>query len=124
VRGRNAVGVEHTGGVADHVRAGVLGTPGLVGDRPPGVALVVADHEPPAVREHPAEVVLPPDHRAAASHDQEDRRVARVAERLGAELDAVGLDHPLHLISRSRRVRPQRAARERRYGASNYAKAR
>ena len=35
VRGRDAVGVEHPGGVGDQVGAGVLGAAGLVGDRRP-----------------------------------------------------------------------------------------
>jgi hypothetical protein len=32
------------------------------------------------------------------SHDQQNWRIARVAERLGTELDAVRFDHPLSHI--------------------------
>jgi hypothetical protein len=95
VRGRDLVGVEHAGGVGDQVIAGVPGTARLVGDRSPRVAMVVADQEPPAVGEHPAEPLLPPEHRGADPHDQEDRRIPRIAEGLGAEPDAVRLDQSL-----------------------------
>src|SRR5207248_1313989 len=37
-----------------------FGVPRRVGDRSAGVAVVVADHEPVAGREHPAEALLPP----------------------------------------------------------------
>src|SRR3954447_18761952 len=57
--------------------------------------MVVADNEPPAVREHPAEALLPPQHRCTHAHDEEDRRVGRVTEWLGAKLDPVRLDHAL-----------------------------
>jgi hypothetical protein len=57
--------------------------------------VVVADDEPSPLGEHPAEAFVPPQHRRAESHDEQDRRVGRVAERLGAELDAVRLDHAL-----------------------------
>jgi hypothetical protein len=94
VRRRDAVGVEHAGGVRDQVGAGVSGTPGLVGHRAAGVAVVVPDHETPAAGEHPAEALLPPEHRAAEAHDEEDRRIGRIAERLRAELDTAHVDHP------------------------------
>jgi hypothetical protein len=47
------------------------------------------DHEPPAVGEHRAEALLPPEHRPADSHDEENRGVGRIPEGLGAELDPV-----------------------------------
>jgi hypothetical protein len=59
VRGRDLVGVEHAGGVGDEVVAGVPRASDLIGDRAAGVAMVVANHEPPAVGEHPAEALLP-----------------------------------------------------------------
>ena len=64
------VGVEHPHGVGDQVGAGVSGPPRLVGHRSAGVAVVVADHEPPAVGEHPAEALLPPEHRRTDAHDR------------------------------------------------------
>src|SRR6266516_7577556 len=57
--------------------------------------MIVADHEAPAVGKHPAEALLPPEHRSPDPHDQEDRRVRPLAEGLGAEPDAVGLDDAL-----------------------------
>ena len=69
-----------------------LGAPGLVGHRAAGVAVVVADHEPPTVGEHPAEALLPPQHRRPDAHDQKDGGILRVAERLRAELDTVCFD--------------------------------
>jgi hypothetical protein len=57
--------------------------------------VVVADYEPPAVGEHLAEALLPPEHRPANAHDEEGRRVGRVAEGLRAELDAVRFDQSL-----------------------------
>src|SRR5687767_6360555 len=95
MRGREAVRVEHTRSVGDQVAAGVPGPARLIADRSTGVAMVVADHESPAVGEHRAEILLPPEHRAADAHDEEDRRVGRDAERLRTELDAVRLDHAL-----------------------------
>ena len=95
VRRPDLVGVEHAGGVGDHVGAGVPGVSRLVGDRAAGVAVVVADHEPPAVGEHPAERLLPPEHRRADPHHEEDWRVGRIAEGLRAELNAVRFDHLL-----------------------------
>ena len=47
--------------------AGVGRPPGLVGLRPAGVAMVVADDEPPARGEHPAEALVPPQHRRRTS---------------------------------------------------------
>jgi hypothetical protein len=102
VRGRDPVSVEHARSVGGEVRARVAGAAGRIGDRSAGVAVVVADHEPPALGEHPAEALLPPEHRAAEAHDQEDRRIRPVAEGLGAELDAVRLDHALHHAHPSR----------------------
>ena len=47
----DAVGVEHACGVGHQVAARVPGMARLVGDRSAGVAMVVTDHEPPAVGE-------------------------------------------------------------------------
>src|SRR5205085_4469329 len=50
----------------------------------------------------PAEPLRPPQHRCADAHHQEESRVARIAERLRAELDAVHFDHALgHVASYS-----------------------
>ena len=57
--------------------------------------MVIADHEPAPAGEHPAEALLPPEHRGTDAHDQQDRRVGQLAEGLSAELDTVGLDHSL-----------------------------
>src|SRR5919204_2028501 len=78
---------------------------GLVSDRATGVAVVVADHEPAAVGEDPAEPLLPPEHRAADAHHKKDRRVNGIAERLRAKLDAVDFDHPLSQLGPSLRNR-------------------
>src|SRR4051794_12017726 len=93
--GRYLIGVEHAGDVGNEVGAAVAGASQLVGDRTPGVAVVIADHEPSATREQLTEVFLPPEHRRADAHDEQDRRVNRVAERLRAQLDTVRLDHSL-----------------------------
>ena len=42
-----------------------------------------------------AEAFLPPQHRRANAHDEQDRRIDRIAKRLGAQLDAVRLDRAL-----------------------------
>ena len=55
-----------------------------------GVAVVVADHEEPAVGQRLAELRAPPGHRAAEPHHQQQRLAGGVAERLVAELEAVG----------------------------------
>lgn len=52
--------------------------------------MVVAYDEAGPCREALAEIVLPPVHRGARSHDEEDRRVAGVAEGADAEIRAVG----------------------------------
>ena len=64
--------------------------PALRTRRAAGVAVVVADHEEPAVGEHPAERRVPPGHRASEPHHQQQRLRRRVAERLVAELHAAG----------------------------------
>src|SRR5439155_2221700 len=81
--------------VRDEVGARVAGMPRLVGDRAAGVTVVVADHEPAPIREHPAEARLPPEHRAADAHHQQDRRFVCVPKSLCAELDAIRFDQPL-----------------------------
>ena len=56
--------------------------------RPPGVAVVVADDEEPALRPAAVQNVrVPPDHRSAETHHQQQRVAVRVAEGLVAELD-------------------------------------
>src|SRR5438874_6155810 len=67
--------------------------PWLVGDRPAGVAVVVADHEAPCARQRPAEALIPPQHRRPDALDEKYRPICRIAERLRAELHAVDLDY-------------------------------
>src|ERR671915_227710 len=95
VRPGKADGAEQAYGIVDEIPARVVGGPGLIGDRSAGVAVVVADDEAGAGGEALTELILPPVHRGARSPDQENRGVAAIAERLDAELDAVGLDDPL-----------------------------
>ena len=54
-----------------------------------GVAVVVADDVEALGREQHAELVVPPRHRAAEAHDEQERLAAGIAERLVAELDLV-----------------------------------
>lgn len=111
VRGRDPVGIEHAGGVTDQVRAGVSGTARLVGDRPAGVAVVVTDHEAPALGEQPAKTRLPPEHRSPQTHHEQDGWIGRVAEGLGAERDAVRIHDVLsHRCFSSPAVRGVRCA--------------
>jgi hypothetical protein len=63
MRGGDSVRVQYTGGIGDEIGAGISRVSGLVGHRSTGVAVVVADHEPARVGEHPAERLLPPEHR-------------------------------------------------------------
>jgi len=86
--------VQHPGRIGRQVRAGVPRGPGRVADRAPGVAMVVADDEPPARRQPLAEFVLPPVHRGAHAADEQDRRVGRVANNIHAQVDAVNIDDP------------------------------
>ena len=79
--------------------------------RTTGVAVVVADDEEPVVGQAGAELAVPPTHRAAEAHDQQDGGIVRRTERLVTELDArlqVGelfaAAQPRELTSRSRRV--------------------
>ena len=92
---RQTVRVEYTGGVGDKVGTVVGGVARLVRDRSAGVAVVVADHEAPAIGEAPTEAGIPPQHRPATPHDQQHCRVGRIAERLRAQVDAIHFDHPL-----------------------------
>jgi hypothetical protein len=89
VRGTQIEGADDADCVGDEVRGGVRRSARLVADRLPGVAVVVADDEPAAGLQPRAEGVLPPVHRRARAHDEQDRRVGRVTERLDAELDTV-----------------------------------
>src|SRR6185312_11593660 len=50
---------------------------------------------PPARGQPPAELVLPPVHRAGRAGDQQHRRVAGLAERLHTQVDAVRRHHGL-----------------------------
>jgi hypothetical protein len=93
-RGQTVV-VEERDRVHEQISSGIGRAPGLVRRRPPGVALVVADHEPTALSDQPAEPVRPPQHRAAEARNEEDGRIVRVAERLGIELDPIGVDQAL-----------------------------
>jgi AAA domain len=93
--------LEDADGVGDEVGARVWRPPRLVGGRTAGVTVVVADHEPPAPGQHPAKALLPPEHRPTDPHHEEDRRVGGIAEWLGAELNAVHLDHPLGQLGSS-----------------------
>ena len=95
VRGHELVPVEDTDGIGHQIGTAVPRPPRLTGDRAAGVAVVVADHEPAALGKQPAETRLPPEHRPTGPHDQQNWRIARVAERLRTELDAVRFDHPL-----------------------------
>ena len=72
----------------EEVAAGVVELRGAA-----DVAVVVPDHEEPAVDERVAQLHRPGDHLRAEAHHQEQRLAARVPEGLVAELDPVGLDH-------------------------------
>ena len=107
VSGLETIGVEHAGGIGDQVSAVVRGVARLIRHRSAGVAVVVADHEPPSASEHPAKPLVPPEHRPANTHDEKDRRVGWVPERLRAQRHAVGFDHPLgHVASSLANPRP------------------
>src|SRR3954454_12062647 len=95
VGARDPVAVEDARGVGDEVRAAVVRPARRAGGRAAGVAVVVAHDEAPARRERRTERIVPPQHRRAHAHDQQHRRVAGVAERLGAQLDPIPLDDPL-----------------------------
>ena len=95
MRTRDPEGVEDAGRVGDQVGAGVFRAPRLIRDRSASVPVVVADHEAPSFGQQPAEALLPPEHRCADAHDQEDGRIGGAAERLRTELDAVCFDHAL-----------------------------
>ena len=72
MRGRRFRTLEHTGGIRDQIRAACTGTSRLVGHRSTGVAVVVADHEPFLVGEHPAE---PPSHQSIDAARPVTRRI-------------------------------------------------
>jgi hypothetical protein len=91
VRPAHAQDGEQGRGVGHEVVARVPGLPRRVARRAARVAVVVPDHVTRPGREACAEVVLPPVHRGARPHDEQDRRVGRAAERLNAEIDAVDL---------------------------------
>ena len=103
VRRREAVGIEHPGGIGHQVGSAVAGVPRFVGSRPARIAVVIADHEPPAVGEPLTEALLPPQHRGAETHHEKRRRIGRLTEGLRAQLHAVRLDHALGHIASSRR---------------------
>ena len=58
--------------------------------RATGIPVVVPDDEETTIGQHLAERRIPPVHGAAETHDQQDRRVVGLAERLVAEVDARG----------------------------------
>src|SRR3954471_17397682 len=95
VGARDPVAVEDARGVGDEVRAAVVRPARRAGGRAAGVTVVIAHDEAPARRERRTERIVPPQHRRAHAHDQQHRRVAGVAERLGAQLDPIRLDDPL-----------------------------
>jgi hypothetical protein len=95
VRCREPVGVEDADSVGDQIGARVSGAPCLTGGRSSRVPVVVADHEAPFRGQQAAEALLPPEHRWADAHDQENGRVGGATEGLRTELGAVRLDHAL-----------------------------
>jgi hypothetical protein len=108
---RDREGIENAGGVGNQVGTAISRVTPLVGDRTPGVAVVVADNEPTTVRKQLTETLLPPHHRRPDAHDEQDRRMGRVAKNLGAQPGAVCLDHLLgHLASTHARWRVRRPA--------------
>jgi hypothetical protein len=94
VRAGESERLDHADRVVDHVGRRVARMPGLVRDRPAGVAMVVADDEAPTGREPVAELVLPEVQRRARAHDQQDRRVGLGPERLYAQIYAVHAHDP------------------------------
>ena len=100
VRGRDAVRVEHAHGVRGHVVQGVGRRADFETGRLARVAVVVADHVPPAVDDRLDEVLLPVDALRARAHDEEQRRVRRVAEVLGPDVDAVRTHDLLSHVAR------------------------
>ncbi len=107
VRRVDAVRVEHRDRVVGHVFDRVVGLAERVVRRQAGVTVVVADDEATGGREPFAELVGPHQHRRAGPHDEQDRGVGLVAERLGADVDVAGLDHSLgHRRSVGRTVDP------------------
>jgi hypothetical protein len=101
MRGRNPVGVQHANRIDDQVATRVPRGSHVIRDRAASVAVVVTDHESPAIREHPAEALLPPEHRPANAHHEQNRRVRRIPERLGAEPDPIRFDHSLRQLRSS-----------------------
>jgi hypothetical protein len=91
VCGPDAQGVEDADRVADQIASGVSGLAGRIAERPTRVAVVVADHESSAGGDPGTELLVPPVHRLCRAHDQQDGRVAALAEGLGTERDAVAL---------------------------------
>jgi hypothetical protein len=87
--------VEYADSVRKQILARVFRGTGLVVDRPASVAVVIADDESEAGRQPLAEFILPPVHRGRRSADQENRRIAWVAEGLDADIDPVSLDDSL-----------------------------
>jgi hypothetical protein len=104
--------VEHGDRIGGEVGAGVAGGAGRIAGRAPGVAVVVAHDEATALRQAPAQVLVPVVHGAARAGDEQDRGRARVADRLDAELRAAaGPDRPLLTLHGGRDA--TRAARAR-----------
>ena len=108
------VGIEHSSSVGHEVSTVVTGAARFVGGRSARVAVVVTDHEPPTVREGPTELLLPPQHRCAETHDKKNRRIGRFAERLRAQLDLTRFDDALgHIPSLVAASRSECAPRHR-----------
>ena len=76
--------------------------------RAPDVAVVVADDEVAAPGQLLAEVLVPGEHLRAQAHDQQHRRVGRVAERLVTDLDVADGAEGLHHESVTCRRVPER----------------
>ena len=112
VRRVDPEGVEHADGIVRHVGERVgrfdrlachgcaeqghhVGLAGLVEPgRQADITVVEPDHVVARTGEESAEVFGPHDQLGAQAHDQEHRRIRRVAELLDLDVDSVGLDLP------------------------------
>ncbi len=81
-------------------RAGFGGRPPVDQRRLADVAIVVAHHPQAAFGERGAELVFPQDHLGAEAGDQQQRRIARSAEGLAADLQVADLGEPFAGVQR------------------------